>query len=338
MTEQRRPPGSPAEAQDADLRTRLVGTYRLDADDERFMQRFNDALAAFEEDLHQVEPSESLPNLFVVGAPRSGTTLLVQVLASQLELGWISNLAAGFWRAPCVGIRLHRRWLGDLLSSDYQSSAGRTGTIAEPHEFGYFWTRLLGHGLAQPEDGHEVDWPTVRRTLLNMDLAWGRPIVFKAFQLGYHVADTVDALPRSLFVHIHRDPVDAASSLLRTRVALTGSVDTWISVRPRGFEAMLERTPEEQVAWQIVETDTRLRGHLERLPEANVVELTYDELIDRPAAVVDRVRHALERHGCTRPSSREPIAAFGPGRVAAEPSQRARIAAAIQRMRIEARG
>jgi hypothetical protein len=321
-----------------DVRHRLVGSYRLDESDEQFMERLNDALARFEEEGYAAEAEGSLPGIFVVGAPRTGTTLVVQLLASHLEIGWISNLAAAFWRAPCTGIRLHRRLLGDDLDSSFHSRAGRTDTITEPHEFGYFWRRLLGHGLTEPEPGSRVDWPTARRTLLHMNRAWGRPIIYKAFQLGFHITEAVAAMPRSLFVHVRRDPVDTALSILRTRVAMTGSDESWISLRPRGFEAFLDRAPAEQVAWQVLSIEKGLTRQLEQLPEANVVEIDFDELARRPGAVLARVRTALETQGCSVPRRRQPPEGFTPDRAADRSSRRVEVSAAIERMRASGLG
>jgi hypothetical protein len=320
---------------DGDLRHRLVGSHRLDESDERFMERLNDALAQFEEESCAAEVEGSLPGIFVVGAPRTGTTLLVQLLASHLEIGWISNLAAAFWRAPCTGIRLHRRLLGDDLESSFHSRAGRTDAITEPHEFGYFWTHLLGHGLTEPEPGSRVDWPATRRTLLHMNRAWGRPIVYKAFQLGFHVTEAVAAMPGSLFVHVRRDPVDTALSIIRTRIAMTGSDENWISLRPRGFEAYLDRAPTRQVAWQVLAIESMLTRQLEQLPAANVVELDFDDLARRPGAVLERVRTALETQGCPAPQRRQPPDGFAPSRAADRSARRVEVEAAIEQVRAD---
>jgi ABC-type oligopeptide transport system ATPase subunit len=46
---------------------------------------------------------------FIVGLPRSGTTLLSQLLAYSLDAGYTTNFAARFWLAPVHGLRLGRR-------------------------------------------------------------------------------------------------------------------------------------------------------------------------------------------------------------------------------------
>jgi hypothetical protein len=40
------------------------------------------------------------PVFFIVGAPRSGTTLLLQTIINHYNLGYINNFIARFWEAP----------------------------------------------------------------------------------------------------------------------------------------------------------------------------------------------------------------------------------------------
>ena len=42
----------------------------------------------------------SVPLLFIVGVPRSGTTLLYQLMCTHLDVGYVSNAMARWWMAP----------------------------------------------------------------------------------------------------------------------------------------------------------------------------------------------------------------------------------------------
>ena len=86
----------------------LAAPFRKDAGEEFFLDDLNQRLAAAH-DQELVERPELFPTLHVVGPPRSGTTLLMQLLAAHLEVGYINNLIAAFWRAPLYGIRLSKK-------------------------------------------------------------------------------------------------------------------------------------------------------------------------------------------------------------------------------------
>ncbi len=120
-----------------------VEKYRKDVGEERFLESFNDFLGSREKEFMK-QDGPGYPNIFIFGAPRSGTTLLSQVLALCLDIGYIDNLIARFWKAPLQGIRLSKILLQDLRRTDFSSVHGVTIDLTEPHEFGYFWTRWLG--------------------------------------------------------------------------------------------------------------------------------------------------------------------------------------------------
>ena len=86
----------------------LAAGFRKDPAEESFLDDLNLRLATFH-DAEVTEQPEHFPTLHVVGPPRSGTTLLMQLLAAHLEVGYINNLIASFWRVPLYGIRLSKK-------------------------------------------------------------------------------------------------------------------------------------------------------------------------------------------------------------------------------------
>ena len=70
--------------------------YRKDSGDEDFLINLNDSLYRKERDSYQNLEIE-YPLLFIFGLPRSGTTLISQVIAHCFDVGYINNLASG-WR------------------------------------------------------------------------------------------------------------------------------------------------------------------------------------------------------------------------------------------------
>jgi Sulfotransferase family len=281
--------------QDADL----AATFAKDPAEERLLERLNDVLAPHaEHDL--LELDERWPTLHVVGAPRSGTTLLHQLVASGLEVGYVNNLVAAFWRAPVYGIGLSRKLRLDELRSSFESGFGRTRDIQEPHEFGYFWNDHLRYpDLSERPDGHEetIDWPHLRRVLLNMADASGRPMAFKPMLLVWHLEKMVEQMPRTCYVWIRREQKQTALSLLAMRRALFASVDHWVSLRPHGPDWLAHEPPWRQVAAQVVALERVLERAFERLGEESMLVLRYEELCASPRAALERVRDLLGSKG-----------------------------------------
>ena len=176
-----------------------------------WLERLNLALQSSPETL--VTPNSPAENVFVVGAPRSGTTLLLQMIVAALDIGYVSNLAASFWMRPEAGVLLSRKWL-DRPTLRTNSNYGQTEGPEQPHEFGGFWRRVLGYQAMEQAEHPDVDWAQVELELDRIGAAWQRPVVYKVFQLYWHLAEFHRRRP-SRWIWVQRDPIANAASLLR---------------------------------------------------------------------------------------------------------------------------
>jgi hypothetical protein len=287
--------------------------FAKDPADEELLRTLNAALAEAENELY-LDLDETYPTLHVVGVPRSGTTLLYQAIAAGLEIGYVSNLVAAFWRAPVLGLRLARKLGLDRFASSFDSTFGRTHGVGEPHEFGYFWNHHLRYpGLTALPDGHEetIDWAGLRRVLVNMAHWSGGPIAFKPMLLAWHLERLAREMPRTCYVWIRRDLRANALSLLEMRAALFGSHEQWASLRPHGPHWLAGEPPWRQVAGQVVVLDRTLESALARLP-GRVLRVEYEQLCSAPGAVLDDVRELLGAHGFASDRRELPVERFQP--------------------------
>ncbi|HUF02121.1 MAG TPA: sulfotransferase, partial [Gaiellaceae bacterium] len=272
--------------------------FAKDPAGEELLWTLNETLAATEEAAY-LELEEEHPTLHVVGVPRSGTTLLYQAVAAGLEIGYVSNLVAAFWRAPALGLRLARKLGLERFESSFDSSFGRTRGVGEPHEFGYFWNHHLRYpGLAALPGGHEetIDWARLRTVLVNMAHWAGGTIAFKPMLLVWHLERLALEMPRTCYVWIRRDLRASALSLLEMRMALFGSYEQWASLRPHGPDWLVDEPPWRQVAAQAVVLDRTIDSALGRFPE-RVLQVEYEELCAAPGAVLDDVSELLGANG-----------------------------------------
>ena len=290
----------------------LAGAFRKDPADEAFLGQFNRALADFEDASYGDLP-ERLPTLHVIGAPRSGTTLLYQVLASGLDIGYVNNLVAAFWRAPVTGLRLARKLGLERLESDFDSAFGRTSGIAEPHEFGYFWNHHLAYpDLAERPAGHEqaIDFTRLARVIVNMAEAIDRPVAFKPMLLIWHLEAMVRAMPRTCYVWIRREPRVTALSLLKMRRSLRGTESEWASLQPAAVAE--DAPPWRQVAEQVVLLEECIERAAAALGPERVLRVQYDELCASPMNVLQATRELMGRHGPAPELRLDALPAFTP--------------------------
>lgn len=290
----------------------LAAKYQKNAADEVFLETMNDALASAEESAYREMP-EAYPTLLIVGVPRSGTTLISQLVSTHLNVGYINNLIAAFWQAPVTGIRLSKKLLGDFRDSSFASDFGRTHQLWEPHEFGYFWSKHLQRAdMAEPEPAapNEINWMHLKTVLNNMCAAFDAPIVFKSMLPGWYLRDLSQLMNRLVVVRIRRDPIDNACSLLKLRQEYNGSVDNWGAIRPLEYTWLQHQSLEEQLLGQVYFVEAAHTQGLATIPSHRVLETTYDELCDSPRVVLDAVSHLLTTNGGSVAQVGEPPQSF----------------------------
>lgn len=289
--------------------------FAKDRADEELLETLNAALAPVEEAEYR-ELDEVYPTLHVIGVPRSGTTLLYQLVAAGLEVGYVSNLVAAFWRAPVLGLRLARKLGLDRFEPSFDSSFGRTRGVGEPHEFGYFWNHHLGYpGLSALPTDHDdaIDWGHLRRVLLNL-AHWNEgPIAFKPMLLTWHLERMAREMPKTSYVWIRRDLHTTALSLLEMRKELFGSYESWASLRPNGPDWLAGEPPWRQVAAQVVVLERTIEEALGRVGEG-VLQVEYEELCADPVRVLERIRALLGAKGYEPALRRPDLPSFEPRR------------------------
>jgi len=247
-----------------------------------------------------IKLSPQLPVVFIVGLPRSGTTPLAQLMIQRFRLGYVSNLIAKFWAAPEVGIALVREIsqgagsFSSLLNSQYGFTEGYEGH----HEFGYFWRRWFDfketHYLDRDAQA-QVDVKRLKKSLSVMEKAWQRPLFFKnAAALPLQTAFLANILPTSMFIHIKRDPLDVAASLLKGRRKYMGDETKWFSIKPREYTFLKNKSVPEQIAGQIYYTQKEIDKQLEQVPPHRKFTLMFSDLFPNADYELHRIGRFLK--------------------------------------------
>jgi hypothetical protein len=282
---------------------RRTEAYRKDEALERAVTALNEALVPHEPDVPVgIDP---LPNLFVFGLPRSGTTLIHQVLAWGLDVGYVSNVMARFWLAPHAGAVVSQAVLGTARDGSFSSDYGKSLEPAGGHEFAYFWQHWLA--IREVEDlldfsgeSARADWVGAAAALRRVQAAFERPLLLKTNYAAQFLPAFAARFPLPLFVHIVRDPTDVALSILEARRRYYGDVTSWWATYPPEYQALAGLPVAEQIAGQVAGLRRAYAAQIAKVPSELVVELSYEELCSDPGAIVERVRvRCREAHGVT---------------------------------------
>lgn len=280
----------------SDLPKHLMGLtsgFGKDADREALLGKMNDLLAPAELELEQTAVAPPEPLLFILGPPRSGTTLVSQLIQASQVFCTLTNLAAYFWKAPALGLMLSSLLEmrdGDT-TTDFKSLRGVTRDLWEPHEFGYFWSRWFDLG----QDTHcldraaraKVDTQGLVRSIVAMQSVQRRPLAFKNNTWFSFQADLLaEIFPRAVFVSCSRDPYYIAQSIWMQRIDLYADPARWWSVRPPDYAEIVHLPPLEQVARQAVSIEITTNNTLAKIEPARIIRADYRDVVREPRKLV----------------------------------------------------
>ena len=278
----------------------LAPGFAKRSDEERFLAALNHRLAPFDEEQYPASVRR-YPSIYVYGAPRSGTTLVTQVLAATLDVGFVDHVMASFWRAPVTGARLSRKlFRGRPASPQYRSTYGRTLDVREPHEFGYFWTEMLKYHeplQKEPEAEDSIDWTRLDLVLTNIAGVFERPVVYKSYLAGWHLRRIQSLRPEDLFVLVRRDPVENALSILAMREEYSGDLKAWPGLRPPEYRWLREEGPAVQAAGQVYFLDRSFQREIDAVSGRRVLEIDYESFCRNPSKAVEAIRQSITVNG-----------------------------------------
>ncbi len=239
----------------------------------------------------------SLPPLFIVGAPRSGTSLVYRALALHPGAAWINNYQrrlpgmarlAGLNRLGAAAPGRRRVvWFGADGDNAYRYNAARS---------------LIERLYPQPTEGEPVfeycavpeAWdksPVTDRQRRLPDLlerttaaSGGQVLVSKRIGHNRRIALLHELIPDARFLDVTRDGRAVAYSLSKVDWWPEMTV-WWYGGTPRDWAAA-GRDPLELCARHWVEETAAISAGLETVPPAQVSRITYEALVAEPETVL----------------------------------------------------
>jgi len=227
--------------------------------------------------------------IFVISLPRSGSTLLYQLLLQRFRLAYFSNLMAAFPLSPVTVGTVSALFGGQSPSRDFASTFGATRGWRGPNQGWRLWNRWLpeSEDYIDPARLDAVAVVEMRATLDRLQRARHAPFVSKWQRHAPRLRALGAAFPEALFVYLRRSPEMTAQSILAGRRRFLGDESSWLSARPRAYERIRHLSPVEQVCAQVVELERDIREDQALIGTERFMFVTYEGLCLEPQAVLD---------------------------------------------------
>jgi hypothetical protein len=212
--------------------------------------------------------------IFIVGMPRSGTSVFYEKLGGHPDLAWLSRTSKKFPRSPTL------TRLFSLVRRD------RSPTEA-PRVWRRF-TRAEDDTLtrAQVTPAQRAYYRQVARAQMQ---ARGAPRFLGKYPRNGLRMDYLDEIfPGCLFIHVIRDGRAVARSIVEMR-ELHGGRDTYWGIRPPGWRDLVGREYTEAIGRQWTLTIEYIRAHAAPFRPDRYTEVRYEDFCAAPAPTLEKV-------------------------------------------------
>ena len=250
--------------------------------------------------------------VFIVAPPRSGTTLLYQLMTGHLSTCYFTNLAAklsigGGCAPPILSAKL-----GKLLrlkrsqSGAFESYYGLAKGLGGPHEAHAIWDQRF------PEEKHAIpsgylsadDRWVIYRAVASIERVFDRPFVNKCIRNSVRIEALAEIFPTAIFIQCTRDRLDMAQSIFIARTQAfpfqnseaRDPLKFWFSVKPREYEMIKRKGLIEQVCEQMYYVERSIAAARDALGQDRFLLIDYKDLCQAPRCEIDKVVSFMNEH------------------------------------------
>jgi hypothetical protein len=281
-------------------------------------QNLNDLLARLMPMLTPVQLQQNaayvaprFPVAVIIGCPRSGTTVLTQILAATGDFAYPTNFLSRFAYAPVIGAMIQemlfnpaydfRGELADIQSSsNFHSSIGKTSGALGISEFFHFWRKFFPNhdpGHLTDEELAQVDVARMRSELASMESVFNKPFMSKGMMMQFNVRYFAEHVPELFFIHISREPTYLLQSVYLARKQFYGETNVWWSVKPKEYEWLADEDFIHQVAGQVFFTEKAIEEQLAHVPDDRQLVYRYEALCADPQRFYEQLSFQFEQRG-----------------------------------------
>ena len=280
---------------------------------ENLLKDLNDLLVTSQEKVLSRYTATAFPPVFIVGCPRSGTTLLLQWLAGSKCFAYPSNFISRFYGSPYIGALIQQMLLDpefafndemrgmSIHTNDwFKSNLGKTDGLLSPNEFWYFWRRYFHYNEIQHLDDSklkQIDIDALRSEFAALEDVFKLPLLMKALIINWNLDFIAKHIDNSVFLYIKRNSFFNIQSLLKARLKYFNNIREWYSFKPVEYELLKDEDAFSQVAGQVYFTNLAIKNGLSSVSSSRWIEIGYENLCHSPKSIWENISMLLYKNG-----------------------------------------
>ena len=227
---------------------------------------------------------ESYPLYFIISQPRGASSLLQQLLLSNLEIGYINNFLAKFYKCPIFGLELEKGIIDKNYKSNFISNYGNTEGINEPHEWGWFWKNQLK--LEKEEYISPLtDFTILKRNLLAITNTRKLPLIIdNAFAIS-NLLKIKKQFKNIKIINLTRDLYFVSNSFINASLKRYGDINVLYGNSPLNTKI---DNPIEQIVYRVKSIQNEIDDVVKYFEDQDVLHIDYEEIYNNSFDVVQK--------------------------------------------------
>ena len=250
------------------------------------------------------EQTIKYPPIFIVGAPRCGSTLLMQVITDIFQCGYLSNFHCKWFGSPSLAnFYLKKFNISYKSSSKFVSFHGKTKGLYEPSECPDWWYQFfeLNSKYEKEFSFDEKKIFKLKSNLIRLTKNYNCSIIFKNLYASSRISVLSKIFPESLYIIFNRNELDTAHSILEGRMKTFGNYENWWSLEPANIDKLKKLPVHEQVVEQIRSIYKMIDKDLSkmRVPKKQILRLNYENFCKDVKASTDTISNFFNVNACS---------------------------------------
>lgn len=238
-------------------------------------------LAGYSE--NQAAESETI---FLVGPPRSGTTICYQLLTHFFDVAYPDNLASLFPTSPIFGMWASKKVFAKRYHNSFSSIHGHSlNDFHGPNE----WEQMFDNyytSTCESTKLHQLQGILAQFNYITKH----HSAIFKTLKASLHIKEIAKAIPNSKFIYIKRRKEDVIRSIYKAkRRENVPESEVWY-VRPEPLIGKNFTNEISQIAHQIDEINSAIDYAFDNLTEQRHLSLDYDGVCNDPKEELARIK------------------------------------------------
>jgi hypothetical protein len=219
-----------------------------------------------------------------------------------------------FASSPVLVSRWISHFNGCVPPAGFDSWYGITSGWTAPHQGPEIWERWFEPGQKYAGAGSlaEKKLRELSTTVAQIEKSFNVPFVNKWQGHSVHILPLVEAMPNLLFIRVYRDHLQVAQSILKGRLELRGTANSWTSVRPSQYSRIKNKHYINQVCEQIYFVEKDIDNDSLIVGKERFYHVDYKRICEQPRIILQEIAEFYKKHSGYDLIYRESVPEFFP--------------------------